>query len=33
MGRVSVQGWLEAGLPTEAAAPPERRYEQLSRKG
>jgi rhodanese-related sulfurtransferase len=33
MGRVSVQGWLEAGLPTEAAAPPERTYEQLSRKG
>ena len=32
MGRATVPGWLEAGLPTEASAPPERTYDVLSKK-
>jgi rhodanese-related sulfurtransferase len=32
MGRVSVRGWAEEGLPVETAAPPDKTYEQLSAK-
>lgn len=31
-GRVSVAGWAAAGLPVEAEAPPEKRYEGLAKK-
>jgi rhodanese-related sulfurtransferase len=30
-GRLSVPGWVDAGLPVEAAAPPERSYATLAK--
>jgi hypothetical protein len=32
MGRVACAGWLEAGLPVENTAPPDRCYAELSKK-
>ena len=33
MGRVTCAGWLESKLPVESAAPPEKTYAELSKRG